>query len=62
MRTFLFTCPVTRFTVQGWAAADVSVDYFETVQCLACNNVHLVNPSNGKVAGAAPEPGEATRD
>jgi hypothetical protein len=27
---------------------------FETVSCLACSGIHLVDPIDGKVLGAAP--------
>jgi hypothetical protein len=55
MATFLFRCPNTGCRVQGWRADDGSEDTeetYETVNCHACRQVHLVNPSTGKVLGA----------
>jgi hypothetical protein len=38
--------------VQGWAAESLAKnDYYEAVQCTACNHVHLVSPTSGRVAG-----------
>jgi hypothetical protein len=40
--------------VQAWIADDPSDDNtYATVSCMACRQVHLVNPSTGKVLGAA---------
>jgi hypothetical protein len=55
MDTFLYRCPKTGHKVQGLVRANArSADYtvYETVMCLACNGVHLVNPSSGRVLGA----------
>jgi hypothetical protein len=44
--------------VHGWVADDAtenSGDTFETVTCLACAGVHLVNRRTGKVLGADEE-------
>jgi hypothetical protein len=52
MALFLFRCPNTGQRVQGWAAEEVSpdqADIYETVTCIACQQVHLVNPSTGRV-------------
>jgi hypothetical protein len=40
--------------VQGFVGASVPDDTstYEGVMCTVCNRVHLVNPSNGHVAGA----------
>ncbi len=53
MPPFLYRCPNTGKTVQGFSAEDVSdePDTYETVTCLACRQVHLINPSTGKVLG-----------
>ena len=54
MATFLFRFPNTGYRVQGWVADDGSEDTegtYETVSCHACQQVHLVNPSTGKVLG-----------
>ncbi len=57
MRTFIYRCPRTGLNVQGWFADEpfvhddrTSADY-ETVTCLACTGVHLVNRSTGKLMG-----------
>jgi hypothetical protein len=57
MPTFLYRCPTTSKTVQGFIAEDVSDDpnAYETVTCLACRQVHLVNPMTGKVLGTNEE-------
>ena len=52
MREYIFICPNSGLSVQGWAAeSPLAADYYEAVQCGACNGVHLVNPRSGKVAG-----------
>ena len=54
MATFLFRCPNTGAHVQGWFADDGSENNGETYQsvtCLACQRVHMVNPKSGKVLG-----------
>jgi hypothetical protein len=58
MATFLFRCPNTGYRVQGWVADDGSEDTSETYQsvsCQACRQLHLVNPSTGKVLGGEDE-------
>jgi hypothetical protein len=53
MPAFIFRCPNTGKNVQGFTAEDVSddADAYQTLTCLACRQVHLVNPANGKVLG-----------
>jgi hypothetical protein len=54
MGTFLFRCPTTGFSVQGWvddASKDDDESYL-THQCPACLRIHLVNPKTGKVLGS----------
>jgi hypothetical protein len=53
--TFLYRCPTTGHKVQGLlrrnvCSTDDAVTY-ETVTCLACNGVHLVDPGSGRVLG-----------
>jgi hypothetical protein len=50
---FLYRCPMTGHDVQGviHAPAPVDASTYESVTCAACSRVHLVNPSNGHVAG-----------
>jgi len=57
---FLYRCPITGHKVQGLArhnarSTDDSATY-ETVTCLACNGVHLLNPTTGRVLGANAAP------
>jgi hypothetical protein len=58
MAPFLSRCPNTGNHVQGWVAEDVSDmddDAYQSMTCLACQQVHLVNPKTGKVAGDTEE-------
>jgi len=57
--TFLYRCPTTGHKVQGLVPANArSTDDagYESITCLACNGVHLVNPRSGRVLGAAAKP------
>jgi len=52
MAPFLYRCPNTGDHVQGWSAEEVSADQantYETITCIACQRVHLVNPATGNV-------------
>jgi hypothetical protein len=51
--TFLYRCPNTGYRVQGFIAEETSEDTesYEAITCLLCRQVHLVNPTTGKVAG-----------
>ncbi len=54
MPTILYRCPLTGSRVQGWIAEDVTdgnESTYESVTCLACQRVHLVNPKTEKVLG-----------
>jgi hypothetical protein len=54
LATFVYRCSATRLHVQGWAADDTSEHdgaTYESVTCIACTRVHLVNPKTGKVMG-----------
>lgn len=62
-RPILFSCPRTGSKVQALLAEDSAGTSmrdegtgtrFETVSCLACSGIHLVDPIDGKVLGAAP--------
>ena len=57
MISFLYRCPNTGQQVQAWAADDPTEDddAYQTVTCLACTGLHLVNPKTGKVAGSDDE-------
>ena len=52
--TFLYRCPTTNHKVQGLVrgiACLTDNTVYEAMTCWACNGVHLVNPSNGRVLG-----------
>ena len=53
MAPFLYRCPTTGQLVQGWSAEEVPLgdDSYESVSCLACAQLHLVNRSTGRVLG-----------
>ena len=56
MPSILFKCPFTRELVTGWVADDpADSDTFETIKCLSCARVHVVNPKTGKVLGTHDE-------
>jgi hypothetical protein len=58
MATLLFLCPSTGHRVQCWFAENGSEDsgeMYEGVTCLACRQVHMVNPRTGKVLGTDEE-------
>ena len=52
MAPFLYRCPNTDLHVQGWSAEEVPANeasIYETVTCIAGQQVHLVNPATGNV-------------
>lgn len=54
MATLIYRCPTTGLNVQAWFADDPSTtegETYETVRCLACNQMHLINRSTGKTLG-----------
>jgi hypothetical protein len=54
MATFIYKCPKTRRNVQAWFAEEVPANEgepYETVKCLACKQVHLINRLTGKASG-----------
>jgi hypothetical protein len=54
MATFIFRCPTTGANVQGWIADDVSDNdpsFYQSVECLACAQLHFVNAKTGKTIG-----------
>jgi hypothetical protein len=54
-RPLLFDCPVTGQKVQGLIAEETCTapgTPYESVTCLACSGVHLVDPVHGGVLGA----------
>ena len=55
MAAFIYRCPTTGRNVQGWFVEDVSEgegETYETVTCLACAQMHLVNRSTHRVLSA----------
>ena len=54
MTPFIYRCPNTGRQVQGWSADDLTEDddTYQSVTCLACAQLHLVNPKTEKVIGA----------
>ena len=56
MGTFTFICPVTGMACHGWTEDEPpAFDYYEAVECVACQRVHLIDPRSGKVAGGKDE-------
>jgi len=58
MAVFLYRCPNTGQQVQGWIADDPTEDHpeddadtYQTLACLVCARVHLINAKTGKVLG-----------
>jgi len=52
MAPFIFRCPNTGFSVQGWAADDqTDAETFEPVVCALCTRTHMINQQTGKVLG-----------
>jgi hypothetical protein len=48
MATRVFLCPNTGDRVQDWFADNGSdSEIYEAVTCLACRQVHMVNPKTG---------------
>ena len=56
MVAFIYRCPTTGLSIQGWVADDADIrandESYRPVPCLACRQTHLVNPSSGKVVSA----------
>jgi hypothetical protein len=52
MPSILFCCPITNRHVHGWLEDDdeSEEDTYQTMTCLACQGVHLVN-ARGRVLG-----------
>jgi len=52
MPPFMYRCPNTGHRVQGFTAEAVSDDnIYQSMTCIMCDRVHLVNPATGKVLG-----------
>lgn len=53
MIPFTFRCPTSSLIVQGFTDDRAPAgDYYEAVECTACNHIHFVNPLNGSVMRA----------
>jgi len=57
MPAVMFRCPNTGLHAHEWFEDDTENgdDIYHCVTCLACAQVHLVNPKSGKVLGAGAE-------
>jgi len=58
MAIVVYRCPNTGFRVQGYTVDETvpsDHDVYEPVTCLACKQVHRVNPKKGRVFGEAEE-------
>jgi hypothetical protein len=59
MPPFIYRCPNTGFRVQGLAPDDDRSegpdDTFVGIFCLACGQMHFVNPKTGKTPGERSE-------
>jgi hypothetical protein len=51
MPTFTYRCPQLGLNVQGFVAEEISKNERVLLKCLACAEVHLVNPTGAKVVG-----------
>ncbi len=49
MIAVVYRCPATGLSVDYWFEAADSSDTYESVTCRACNRVHLVNVTSGRV-------------
>lgn len=59
MRNFIYRCPVTNLNVQGSANdGDAEIESVVSQTCLACGQVHLVDPRTGKLVSEKFHPGE----
>jgi hypothetical protein len=56
MIALIYQCPTTGRSVQTWVADDPPADGNDSVKCLACRMMHLVDRSTGKVI-ATTKPG-----
>jgi hypothetical protein len=57
-RPILFKCPRTGHNVQALIAEETTssgVTRYETVSCLACSGIHLIDPIGRNVLGATPD-------
>ena len=55
MIAVVYRCPVTGLSIDHWFEPSDKPETYETVTCRACNGVHLVNVTSGRVLVAARE-------
>jgi hypothetical protein len=58
MPPLIYRCPTTDQSVQGWFADNGNEnggETYETVTCIACRSVHLINRKTGKTLGTDDE-------
>ena len=49
MTAVIYRCPATGLSIDHWFEPAEKPDTYETVVCRACDRVHLVNVSSGRV-------------
>ena len=50
MRTFIYRCPTTGYSIQGeYESGGQPLPSYVSQVCIACHAVHLVNPKTGKL-------------
>jgi hypothetical protein len=49
----VYRCPTTGLSIDQWCEPADKPDTYEAVTCRACNRVHLVNLTSGRVLVAA---------
>jgi hypothetical protein len=55
MSSFKYRCPNTGFRVESFASTKPLFSGHESVTCVACGRVHLVDPTTGEVVREDPE-------
>ena len=56
MIAMVYCCPTTGLSIDHWFEPADQLETYESVICRACNRVHLVNVSNGRVLAARHTP------
>jgi hypothetical protein len=60
-KAFLFKCPATGLSVQGYDEEDGlpanGQNRYTLIECLACRGLHLINPETGKLLSDDSGPG-----
>jgi hypothetical protein len=57
MGAVIFTCPITKLSVQHWLDDDddASKNEFQGIACPACTRLHFINRKTGKLLGERSE-------